>query len=62
MTSTESDTARPYIVLSYLRGLFDFVRSKGSSIEPVLEVLKLDEEQLRDPDIRIDEYDRWRVG
>ncbi len=50
----EFDTARPYIVLGYLRGLFDYLRFKGAAIAPVLEVMKLKEEQLRDPDIRVD--------
>lgn len=54
MNPAESDSARPYIVLGYLRGLFDYLRSNKAPIETVLEVIGLEEEQLRDPDIRVD--------
>jgi AraC-like DNA-binding protein len=40
---------------SYLRGLFAYVRSRGAPVEPVLEVVGLSEEALRDPDQRVAE-------
>ena len=54
MTSNDAARPRPYIMLGYLRGLFDYLRARGAPLEPVLERLQLTEDQLRDPDIRVD--------
>jgi len=39
----------------YLRGLLVYLRSRGAPVEPVLEVIGLTEDELRDPDQRIAE-------
>jgi AraC-like DNA-binding protein len=45
---------RPYIVSSYLRGLLGYLRSRAVPLQPVLDVIGLSEEELGDPDRRID--------
>ena len=47
--------ARPYLMSGYLRGLLVYLRSRGAPVEPVLEVIGLSEDELRDPDQRIPE-------
>jgi len=39
----------------HLRGLLAYLRSRGAPLEPVLEVIGLSEDELRDPDQRIPE-------
>lgn len=40
---------------SHLRGLLMYLRSRGAAVEPVLDVIGLSEEEMRDPDQRIPE-------
>jgi AraC-like DNA-binding protein len=45
---------RPYLMSSYLRGLFVYLQSRDAPIEPILDVIGLSGDELRDPDQRID--------
>src|SRR5262245_29308737 len=54
MSLTETNDERPYIMSGYLRGLFDYLKSRNAPIEPVLEVMQLTEQELLDPDRRIE--------
>lgn len=53
MTLPAAEAQPHYIMLGYLRGLFDYLRSRGASIGPVLELMELPESELRNPDIRV---------
>jgi AraC-like DNA-binding protein len=54
VTQRNPNLGRPYILSGYLRGLFVYLRARNAPVEPVLSVLGLTEEELRDPDRRID--------
>src|SRR5262249_36060954 len=55
VTLPRDEPARTYAMSSHLRGLLVYLRSRNAPVEPVLDVLGLSEDELRDPDQRIDE-------
>jgi AraC-like DNA-binding protein len=54
MMPSHSEEERPYVMLVYLRGLFDYLRARNAPLGPVLEVLRLTDQELHDPDRRVD--------
>src|SRR5882672_3246058 len=46
--------APTYLVSGYLRGLLGYLKARSAPIQPVLDVIGLSEDELRDPDQRID--------
>ena len=45
--------AEHYLVLSYLTPIFEYLRVRGQSLHPYLQILGLHEDDLRDMDRRL---------